>query len=42
MTKRAQNPRLRMAIKADKDVQFGIMSDVMRSCRRRTRRDSIW
>ena len=30
LTKRAQNPRLRMAIKADKNVQYGIMSDVMK------------
>jgi biopolymer transport protein ExbD len=30
LTKRASNPRLRMAIKADKDVQYGVMSDVMK------------
>jgi biopolymer transport protein ExbD len=28
--KRAANPRLRMAIKADKDVPYGVMSDVMK------------
>ena len=28
--KRAANPRLRMAIRADKDVKFGVMSDIMK------------
>jgi biopolymer transport protein ExbD len=28
--KRAANPRLRMAIKADKNVPYGVMSDVMK------------
>jgi len=30
LTKRANNPRLRMAIRADKDVSYGVMSDVMK------------
>jgi biopolymer transport protein ExbD len=29
-TRRANNPRLRMAIKADKTVTYGVMSDVMK------------
>ena len=30
MTNRANNPRLRMAIRADKDVKYGVMSDIMK------------
>jgi biopolymer transport protein ExbD len=30
LTKRASNMKLRMAIKADKDVAFGTMSDIMK------------
>jgi biopolymer transport protein ExbD len=30
LTKRANNPKLRMAIKADKSVTYGVMSDVMK------------
>jgi biopolymer transport protein ExbD len=30
LTKRANNPKLRMAIRADKNVQYGVMADVMK------------
>jgi biopolymer transport protein ExbD len=30
LNKRAANPRLRFAIRADKDAQFGVMSDLMK------------
>ena len=30
LTNRANNPRLRMAIRADKDVKYGVMSDIMK------------
>jgi len=30
LTKRAGNPKLRMAIKADKSVTYGVMADVMK------------
>jgi biopolymer transport protein ExbD len=29
LTQRRKNPRLRVAIKADKDSQYGMMEDVM-------------
>ncbi len=30
LTNRANNPRLRMAVRADKDVKYGIMADIMK------------
>jgi biopolymer transport protein ExbD len=30
LTNRAGNPRLRMAIRADKDVKYGVMADIMK------------
>jgi len=30
LTNRANNPRLRMAIRADKDVKYGVMADIMK------------
>lgn len=30
LTNRAANPRLRMAIRADKDVKYGVMADIMK------------
>jgi len=30
LTNRANNPRLRMAVRADKDVKYGVMADIMK------------